>query len=220
MKREEVRNRIQEVGIVAAIRVDSAEEACFAAEAIYGGGIPIAEIALTLPGAVDVISRLARQHPHLIVGAGSVLNAEMAQASIAAGAGFITSDGLHAGVIEFAARNHVVVIPGALTPSEVITAWESGCDFVKLVPCVHIGGENYLRSLHRMFPQIPLIAAGGVDKKSAEDYIVAGALAIGVGRELIPEETIRHRQRERIAELASQFLDSVTFGRERLAARK
>jgi 2-dehydro-3-deoxyphosphogluconate aldolase/(4S)-4-hydroxy-2-oxoglutarate aldolase len=220
MKREEVRNRIREVGIIASIRIDSAEEAVFAAESIYKGGIPIAEIALTVPGALDIISRLAKHHSHLIVGAGSVFNVEMAQASLDAGARFITSDGLRTAVVEFAVRKDIVVIPGALTPSEVLSAWESGCDMVKLVPCVHIGGENYLRSLHRMLPQIPLVAAGGIDIASAEHYIVAGALAIGVGRELIPEETVRHRQGVRIVELANQFLESIKFGRERLEGRQ
>lgn len=219
MKREEVRNRIREIGIIASIRIDSAEEAVFAAESIYKGGIPIAEIALTVPGAIDIISRLAQHHSHLIVGAGGVFSAEMAQASLNAGAQFITSDGLHPKVVEFVAGRDVVVIPGALTPSEVLSAWELGSDMVKLVPCVHVGGENYLRSLHRMFPQIPLVAAGGIDVGSAEHYVVAGALAIGVGRELIPEETVRIRQGVRIVELAKQFLQSIKFGRERLEAR-
>jgi len=205
VKREEGRKRIKEIGIVAAIRVDSGEDALFAAEAVYQGGIPIVEIALTVPGATEVISRLVQQNPELIVGAGSVLNAQMAQSCLDAGAQFLTSDGLHPALVAFAARNGVVVFPGALTPTEVITAWESGCDFVKVVPCAHIGGEGYIRSVHKMFPHIPLIAAGGVDQETASRYISAGAAALGIGGELIPAEAIQRKQADRIRELTHRF---------------
>jgi 2-dehydro-3-deoxyphosphogluconate aldolase / (4S)-4-hydroxy-2-oxoglutarate aldolase len=214
MKREQVRNKIQEVGIVAAIRVDSSEDALFAAEAVYQGGIPIVEIAMTLNGATDLISRLAKHHPHLITGAGGVSNAQTAQACLDAGAQFLTSDGLHPSVIEFAARKEVVVFPGALTPTEVITAWESGCDFVKVVPCAQLGGETYIRSLHTMYPHIPLIAAGGVHQQTASNYIAAGAVALGIGRELIPPGAIRHREVDRIRELSRRFLGFVKDARE------
>lgn len=214
MKSEEVRNRIREIGIVTAIRVDSKEDALFAAEAVYSGGIPIVEVAMTLDGATEVISHLVHQNPQLIVGAGSVLNAEIAQACLDAGAQFLTSDGLHLRLVEFAARKEVVVFPGALTPTEVITAWESGCDFVKVVPCAQIGGETYIRSLHTMYPHISLIAAGGVNQQTASKYIFAGAVALGIGRELILAEAIRRRQAERIHELARRFVGFVKSGRE------
>ncbi|MGA3294137.1 MAG: bifunctional 4-hydroxy-2-oxoglutarate aldolase/2-dehydro-3-deoxy-phosphogluconate aldolase [Candidatus Acidiferrales bacterium] len=214
MKREEVRNRIEEIGIVAAIRVDSGENALFAAEAVHQGGIPIVEIALTVPGATEVISHLVQQNSQLIVGAGSVLNAQMAQTCLDAGAQFLTSDGLHLALVEFAARKGVVVFPGALTPTEVITAWESGCDFVKVVPCAHIGGESYIRSVHRMFPHIPLIAAGGVNQETASRYILAGAAALGIGSELIPAEAIQRRQADRIRELTHRFAGFVKSARE------
>jgi len=214
VKREEVRNRIQEIGIVAAIRVDSGENALFAAEAVYQGGIPIVEIALTVPGAAEVISHLVQQNPLLVVGAGSVLNTQMAQTCLDAGAQFLTSDGLHLALVEFAARNEVVVFPGTLTPTEVIAAWESGCDFVKVVPCAHIGGESYIRSVHRMFPHIPLIAAGGVNQETASRYILAGAAALGIGGELIPAEAVQRRQADRIGELAHRFAGFVRSTRE------
>jgi 2-dehydro-3-deoxyphosphogluconate aldolase/(4S)-4-hydroxy-2-oxoglutarate aldolase len=214
VKREEVRNRIEEIGIVAAIRVDSGENALFAAEAVHQGGIPIVEIALTVPGATEVISHLVQQNSQLIVGAGSVLNAQMAQTCLDAGAQFLTSDGLHLALVEFAARKGVVVFPGALTPTEVITAWESGCDFVKVVPCAHIGGESYIRSVHRMFPHIPLIAAGGVNQETASRYILAGAAALGIGSELIPAEAIQRRQADRIRELTHRFAGFVKSARE------
>ena len=220
MKREEVRNRIKEIGILAAIRVDSKEDALFAAEAVYHGGVPAVEIALTLPGATEVISQLVQHNPQLIVGAGSVLNAEAARACLDAGAMFLTSDGLRQALVEFAARKEVVVFPGALTPTEVITAWESGCDFVKVVPCAQIGGETYIRSLHRMFPQIPLIAAGGVSQESASRYIFAGAIGLGIGGELLPRGAIRRRQIKRIHELARRFVGFVKSAREGRAPQR
>jgi 2-dehydro-3-deoxyphosphogluconate aldolase / (4S)-4-hydroxy-2-oxoglutarate aldolase len=219
VKKEEVRQRIEEVGIVAAIRVSSRENALFAAEAVHGGGIPIIEIALTVPEATEVISHLVRQNPKLVVGAGSVLNPQMAQASLDAGAQFLTSDGLHLPLLEFAARKGVVVFPGALTPTEIITAWEFGCDFVKVAPCAHVGGESYIRSIHKMFPHIPLIAAGGVNQLTALNFVLAGAMGLGVGRDLMPSEAIRMRQTDRIQELARRFISFVANGRIQAAAR-
>lgn len=214
MKREEVRKKIQEIGIVAAIRVNSKEDALFAAEAVQSGGILIVEIALTVPGATEVISQLAKRYPELIVGAGSVLNADKAKTCLDVGAQFLTSDGLHLAVVQFAAKNEVVIFPGALTPTEVITAWSEGCDFVKLVPCPKIGGETYFHSLHTMYPQIPLIAAGGVNQDSASRYIVAGAVALGIGTALIPADAVRRLDVDRIRELAHRFLGYVRSARE------
>jgi len=214
MKREEVRSRIEEIGVVTSIRVNSSDDALFVAEAVYHGGLPVVEIAMTLAGAPAVISRLVDQNSQLIVGAGGVRDAASAQTCLDAGAQFLTSDGLHLPLVEFAARKGVVVLPGALTPTEVIAAWESGCDFVKVVPCAHIGGEAYIRSVHAMYPQIPLIAAGGVSQQTAAHYILAGAVALGIGRGLIPTLAIQHRQAERIAELARRFAGFVKSARE------
>jgi 2-dehydro-3-deoxyphosphogluconate aldolase/(4S)-4-hydroxy-2-oxoglutarate aldolase len=149
---------------------------------------------------------------------GNVTKPEAASQCLDAGAQFLTSDGFHPAVIEFGAKQNVVVIPGALTPTEVISAWETSSDFVKVVPCAQIGGPAYIGSLHVMFPHIPLIASGGVDQQSASKLILAGAIGIGVGRELIPKEAIRLRQSARIGELARRFLDFVKSGRAHLAA--
>jgi len=149
-----------------------------------------------------------------------VRKVEAARQCLDAGAQFLTSDGLHPGVMEFAAQEGVVGIPGALTPTEVMAAWEARSDFVKVVPCVQIGGEAYMTSLHRMFPHIPLIASGGVNQKNASSFIVAGAIALGIGRELIPADAIRLRQPDRIGELARRLLGFVKAGRDHLAARK
>jgi 2-dehydro-3-deoxyphosphogluconate aldolase / (4S)-4-hydroxy-2-oxoglutarate aldolase len=216
----EVRGWIEETGIIAAIRVYSADDALFAAAAVASSGIPVVEITLTVPQATEVISHLMKSIPGIVVGAGGVTHAKAAVQCLDAGAQFLTSDGLHPEVIELAAKQGVVVIPGALTPTEVITAWGASSDFVKVVPCAQIGGENYIGSLSRMYPHIPLIASGGVTQQNASKFVLAGAMALGVGRELIPAEAIRLRQPDRIGELARRFVGFVKNGRDHLAARK
>jgi 2-dehydro-3-deoxyphosphogluconate aldolase / (4S)-4-hydroxy-2-oxoglutarate aldolase len=220
VNKHEVRAWIEDVGIIPAIRVRSADDALFAAEAIVRGGIPIVEITLTVSGAIKVISQLRKEIPNMVVGAGGVMDEVSARQSLDAGAQFLTSDGLHRELIEFAAEQNVVVFPGALTPTGVITAWKERCDFVKVVPCAQMGGETYIRSLHRMFPNLPLIAADGINQQTASQYIVAGAIALGIGGELIPQDAIRGRQADRIAELARRFVGFVRNGREYLLARR
>ena len=219
MKKHEVRGWIEETGVIAAVRVYAEEDALFAAETVAGHGIPVVEITLTVPQATKLIAHLLKSIPGIVVGAGGVTHAAAALQCLDAGAQFLTSDGFHPAVIEFAAKQGVLVIPGALTPTEVITAWGASSDFIKVVPCAQIGGETSIESLHQMFPNIPLIASGGVTQQNASKFILAGALAVGVGRELIPKEAIRLRQVDRIGELARRFLSIVKSGREHLAAR-
>jgi 2-dehydro-3-deoxyphosphogluconate aldolase/(4S)-4-hydroxy-2-oxoglutarate aldolase len=147
VKKDEVRARIEEVGIIPAVRVSSADEARFAAEAVNRGGIPIAEITMTVPNATEAIAGLTRSIPQMIVGAGTVLDTETARRCLDAGARFLTSPGLVLEVVEFAAKHEVVVFPGALTATEVITAWKAGADFVKIYPCGQVGGDSYIRAL-------------------------------------------------------------------------
>jgi 2-dehydro-3-deoxyphosphogluconate aldolase/(4S)-4-hydroxy-2-oxoglutarate aldolase len=218
MTKQDVRAWIEDTGVIAAVRERSKENALFAAEAVFQGGIPVVEIALTVPQATTVISQLVKDIPGIVVGAGSVTRPDAALQSLDAGAQFLTSDGFHPTVIEFGAKRNVVVIPGTLTPTEVISAWETNADFVKVVPCAQLGGPTYIASLHAMFPDIPLIASGGVDQLSASKLVLAGAIALGVGRELIPREAIQHRQAARIGELARRFLDFVKSGKAHLAA--
>ena len=213
MNRQDVRRRIEEVGIIPAIRVSSTEDALFAAEAVSRGGIPIVEVTLTVPEAIKVISHVVQHAPEVIVGAGSVLDAETARRCLDAGATFLTSDGLDPETVKFAVQQNVVVIPGALTPTDIIAAWKLGPDFVKVVPCGHVGGDSYIRDLKAMFPRVPLIAAGGVNQRTAFNFIAAGAVALGIGGELIPREAIRRRQPDRIAELARRFANSVSNAR-------
>lgn len=215
MNKEEVRSRIEEIGIIPSIRVSTTEDALFAAEAVARGGIPIVEVTLTVPEAIKVIASVVEHAPDVIVGAGSVHDVETARRCLDAGAKFLSSDGLDPDTVKFAVHNNAVVIPGTLTPTGVIAAWKLGPDFVKVVPCGHIGGDGYIRDLKAMFPNIPLVAAGGVNQRTAFNFIAAGAIALGIGGELIPREAIRRRQPDRIAELARRFIYAVSSARGR-----
>ncbi len=213
MEKEDVLARIEEIGILPAVRVSTAEDARFAAEAVYRAGIPIAEITMTTPGAMEVISTLARDFPEMVVGAGTVLDADTARRCLGAGARFLTSTGLDLSVVEVGVKGGVVTLPGALTPTEIITAWKAGADFVKVFPCAQLGGDSYIRSLKAALPQVKLIAGGGVKQQTAGHYITAGAAAIGIGKELITHEAVRLRKAEWILELAHRFLNIVQGAR-------
>lgn len=213
MQSEDVRKRIGDIGIVPCARVKAADHARFAAEALAASGIPVLEVPLTVPEASEVIADLAKRYPDLVVGAGTVLNSEAARRSMDAGARFITSPGFLPQVVACAKQADVVVFPGALTPSEVMMAWEAGADFVKIFPAATAGGPDYVRALKVPLPQIPLIVTGGVNQITAFDYILAGAHAIGVGSELLPKEALAKRQQDRIHELARRFLIMVKEAR-------
>jgi 2-dehydro-3-deoxyphosphogluconate aldolase/(4S)-4-hydroxy-2-oxoglutarate aldolase len=217
MNKETVRNRIEQIGIIPAIRFSSAEDALFAVKAVSDGGIPIAEVTMTIPGALEVISELARNEPELIVGAGTVLDIETARRCLDAGAKFLTSTGLDIQIVEFAVKQNVVVLPGALTPSEIMAAWKAGSDFVKVFPCSVLGGVSYIKSLKSPFPHIPLIASGGVTQQTAADFILAGAAGVGIGRDLINPEAVRRREPDWIRELVERFLQIVKDARSRRA---
>jgi 2-dehydro-3-deoxyphosphogluconate aldolase / (4S)-4-hydroxy-2-oxoglutarate aldolase len=217
MDKEQVRSTINDVGILPAIRVSSAENARFAAETVAQAGIPVVEITTTIPGAVDVIADLARNLPHVIVGAGTILDAETARACLKAGARFLTSPGLDPEIVQFARKENVLMMAGALTPTEIVAAYKAGSDFVKVFPCAQVGGASYIKALKAPFPQIPLIAAGGVNQQTAGAFILAGASAVGVGGDLIPRSAIELRQPERIRELARRFLALVRTARAQLA---
>jgi 2-dehydro-3-deoxyphosphogluconate aldolase/(4S)-4-hydroxy-2-oxoglutarate aldolase len=220
MKKSEVCELIREIGIIPAIRVSSAEDAHFACDAVASGGIPIVEITMTVPEAVELIAHLVRHHEKMLVGAGSVLNTEMASKCLDSGAHFLTSPGLNLKIVEFATKREIAVLPGALTPTEVMEAWDAGSDFIKVFPCVDVGGARYIKALKTSLPQIPLIAAGGVTQQTAANFILAGATAIGVGTELIPADAIANRETERIRELAHRFLGFVKDARRRSAPQK
>lgn len=220
MKKEEVRARIEEIGIVPAVRFRSAEDARFATQAVSHGGIPIVEITMTVPGAIELIADLSRNSPEVIVGAGTLFDTETANRCLGAGAKFLTSPGLDLQLVEFAVKKGIAVLAGALTPTEVTMAWKAGADFVKIFPCSQVGGDKYIKALKGPFRQVSLIAAGGVNQVTAANFILAGAAAIGVGGELVPEEAIRLRQEERIHELARRFVGFVNQARTQTATLK
>jgi 2-dehydro-3-deoxyphosphogluconate aldolase/(4S)-4-hydroxy-2-oxoglutarate aldolase len=213
MTKSEVRAQIEEVGILPSVRVTSQEEARFAAESVYAAGIPVVEITLTVPGALELVSDLAKRHSGLAVGFGTVLDEESARRCIDAGARFLTSPGFVPEVVAYAKKADVVVFPGALTPTEIIAAWKAGSDFVKIFPTAPVGGADYVRAIKVPLPQIPLIVTGGVNQLTAFDFILAGASAIGVGTELLPKEALHLRQEQRIHELAHRFVTMVKEAR-------
>lgn len=216
MKKDEVCALIRKIGVIPAIRVSSGDDAHFAAEAVTHGGIPIVEITMTVPGAVELIAHLCGSREKLAVGAGTVLDVEMARECVDAGACFLTAPSFNPAIVEFAAKENVAVLPGALTPTEVVAAWSSGADFVKVFPCALVGGDKYIKALSTALPQVPLIAAGGVNQQTAGSYILSGAVAIGAGTELIPNEAIEKRQSHRIHELARRFVKLVNDAREEI----
>ena len=205
MTKEEVRARIGEIGIIPGIRVHSAEDALFAAEAVCAGGIPIVEVTMTIPGAVKVIHELTRQNAEIFVGAGTVQDVETAHRCLDAGASFITSTGLDLEIVDFVRKRNVLVFPGACTPTEALTAWRAGSDFVKIFPCSAMGGPGYIRALKAPFPQIPMIAAGGVNQQTVFEFIREGAAAVGIGSDLIHRDAIKRRERGWILELARRY---------------
>jgi 2-dehydro-3-deoxyphosphogluconate aldolase / (4S)-4-hydroxy-2-oxoglutarate aldolase len=213
MKKKEVRARIEEIGIVPVIRASSAEEARFAAEAVAKGGVPIVEITMTVPGALEVIADLAENMPGVLVGAGTVLNKKMARECAYAGAQFLVTPGFNQQTVAAAQKLDLLIMAGALTPTEVMEAWEEGADFVKIFPCGNVGGASYIKALKGPLPQVPLVPTGGVNLETAASYIHAGAAALGVGGELILKKAVQERKGELISDLAAVYLGLVKQAR-------
>jgi 2-dehydro-3-deoxyphosphogluconate aldolase / (4S)-4-hydroxy-2-oxoglutarate aldolase len=216
MTKDEVCARIEEIGIIPAVRVYSAEDALFAAEAVSAAGIPIVEVTMTVPGAVEVIRELTRHRDTVVVGAGSVFHVDKARRCLDAGAAFLTTPGLDLDIVNFALGRGIVVFPGALTPTEVMAARNAGSDFVKIYPCFANGGPRYIRALKMPFPDIKMIASGGVDQQNAGEFILAGASALGIGEHLIHRDAIKRRERGWIHELSRRYLSRVSEARSEL----
>ena len=208
----EVIAEIERVGVLPVIRADSRDEARAAIEAVRSGGISIIEVTMTVPGAPHLIRELSDRED-LLVGAGTVLDPETAAACVDAGARFIISPSLNLDTIAFCREHKVVVMPGALTPTEVVTAWNAGADFVKVFPAGAMGGANYLKSLKAPLPHIKLIPTGGVSLATAADFIRAGASAIGVGADLVDLKAIREGRAHEITENARKYLEIVAEAR-------
>ncbi len=221
MDKQKVRSRIEEIGIVPVVRASSQREAHIAAEAVCKGGIPIVEITMTCPGAIEVIRELTKSAgAEILVGAGTVLTAEDARRCLDAGAQFLVSPGFDRATVELAVREAKLMLAGALTPSEIVTAWKAGSDLVKVFPCGQVGGAKYIKALKGPLPQIPLVPTGGVNLTTAAEFIEAGAAALGIGGELVQAEALKSNKPELIVETARKFLEIVTTARAKLSAAK
>lgn len=198
-----------DTGVIAVIRADSGDQLVNVCRAISAGGVQACEITMTTPGALEAITQASRElDKSALVGAGSVLDAETARAAILAGARFIFSPVLNLDVIQMAHRYDCVAIPGAMTPTEIFTAWSAGADVVKVFPANHFGPQ-YLRDVHGPLPQVKLTPTGGVDLTTAADWIKAGAVAIGVGSSLVKKELINGGKWDELSALAKQYVDIV-----------
>jgi len=215
MDKREIITQIEETGLVPVVRASSADEAMKAIDAIKEGGISVLEITMTVPGAVRVIEAVAAKNDgSTIVGAGTVLDAETARVCMLAGAQFIVSPALNLDTIAICNRYSVPVMPGALTPTEVVTAWTAGADFVKVFPAGSVGGASYIKNLKGPLPHIKFIPTGGVSLKTAADFIKAGASALGVGTDLVDVKAIRAGEAHVVTERAKQFVQIIQEARK------
>jgi 2-dehydro-3-deoxyphosphogluconate aldolase/(4S)-4-hydroxy-2-oxoglutarate aldolase len=218
---DDVVRRIGEIGIVPVVRASSVEEANRAVEAICAGGIASVEITMTVPNAISVIREVVQQRgKDVLIGAGTVTSAAQAEACILAGAQFLVSPGLSAAVLAEAKNHSILAIPGALTPTELMSAQEHGASLVKIFPCGNVGGAKYLKSLKAPFPKAMLIPTGGVNTANAADFIAAGAFALGVGADLVDAAALREGNLEKITNAARELVNAVTSARAALKAKK
>ncbi len=220
MTSKEAQKIIKDIGIIPVVRADSVRQAILAVASVSDGGIPIVEITMTVPGALEVIADLARNNSaQLLIGAGTILDAEMAQRCIDAGAEFIVSPGLDVETVDLVKRHRKLMMAGALTPTEVIAAWNAGADFVKIFPCGNVGGPRYIRSLKGPLPQVPMVPTGGVNLETAADFIRAGSEALGIGGELVSSSALKSGNGSEITDLARRFLEIVREARHHETAR-
>jgi len=214
MEKREVFNRMMSEGLVPVIRVSSAQEAIDVADAIKEGGVTLIEITMSVPGAIDVIKALAQKYrDEIILGAGTVLDPETARAALLAGAQFIVTPTLNFDVIHLAHRYSAVVVPGAMTPTEILAAWNAGADMVKVFPAAQLGGPEYLKAIRGPLPQILLVPTGGVNLQNAGAFIKAGAAALGVGGELVDKKAVKEKQFSVITENTRAFTKAIREAR-------
>lgn len=206
----DTKTRLEKTGLVAVLRASSAKEGHALVDALLVGGVDIVEVTMTVPGAVDLLRELKKEHGDaLLLGSGTVTDAKQAKATIEAGAEFVVSPSLHLDVIAATKEIGKVSIPGAFTPTEVITAWRAGADYVKIFPCSAAGGASYLKALRAPFPDLRLIPTGGVTLNTAAEYLGAGASALGVGGDLVYARAIAEGKPEIITQAARAYLDIV-----------
>ena len=211
---DEVIRRIEEIGIVPVIRAATVDEATRAVDAICAGGIPVVEITMTVPNAISVIREVAQQYgKNVLVGAGTVTTAAQAESCLRAGAEFLVSPGLAPAMLAVARAAEKLAIPGALTPTELMNAQDHGARLVKIFPCGNVGGAKYLRSLRAPFPNASLIPTGGVNAANAAEFIAAGAVALGVGADLVDAAALREGNLAKITSAARELVQAVTSAR-------
>jgi 2-dehydro-3-deoxyphosphogluconate aldolase/(4S)-4-hydroxy-2-oxoglutarate aldolase len=208
---------LREIGLVPVLRASSVEKAMALAEAIAAGGVTVLEVTMTVPGAIRVMRQLAEQRPDILVGAGTVLDPETARMCILEGAQFVVSPALNLKTIEMCHRYSIAALPGALTPTEVVTAWEAGADVVKIFPASAMGGAKYLTALKGPLPQVEMIPTGGVSLSTAAEFLSAGAFALGVGSDLVDTKAMAEGRSEVVTESARKYLEIVKQSR---AAKK
>ena len=184
MEKTKVLAELQAIGLVPVLRAESVQKALALATAVAAGGVTVIEVTMTVPGAMEVMRKLAETRPDILVGAGTVLDAETARMCILEGAQFVVSPALNVRTIEMCQRYSIAALPGALTPTEIVTAWQAGADVVKVFPASAMGGAAYLRSVKAPLPQVELIPTGGVTLANAAEFLKAGAFALGVGADL------------------------------------
>jgi 2-dehydro-3-deoxyphosphogluconate aldolase/(4S)-4-hydroxy-2-oxoglutarate aldolase len=219
MHSKEILSQIMGIGIVPVVRTSSAETAIRAIEAIYRGGVRAAEITMTVPCAVRALEKIADEFgDKIVLGAGTVLDPETARICMLAGAEFFVTPSLKLKTIEMVKRYAKAIFPGAMTPTEVLTAWEAGADAVKIFPCGNVGGPKYIKALKGPFPQIEMIPTGGVNLETAGEFLKAGACAVAVGGELVDAKLIREGRYDLIEERAREYLAVITDARAGLKA--
>ncbi len=209
MDKAAVLKEMREIGLVPVLRADSVEKALALATAIAAGGVTVLEVTMTVPGAMRVMRKLAEDRPDILVGAGTVLDPETARMCILEGAQFVVSPAVNVKTIEMCHRYSIAVLPGGLTPTEIVTAWQAGADVVKVFPASAMGGAKYLKNLKAPLPQIELIPTGGVSLGTAGEFLEAGAFALGVGADLVNAKAMAEGRPEVITETARKYLEIV-----------
>jgi len=214
MEKRDVFNRMIAEGLIPVIRVSSAKEAIDVADAIKEGGVTLIEITMSVQGAIDVIKDLTKKYKdEIVMGAGTVLDPETGRAALLAGAQFIVSPTLNLDLIQLAHRYSTVVIPGAMTPTEILTAWNAGADMVKVFPAAQLGGPEYIKALRGPLPQILLVPTGGVNLQNAGAFIKAGCVALGAGGELVDKKALKEKKFNVLTENARAFLKAIRDAR-------
>ena len=214
MEKRDILNRMTAEGLIPVIRVSSAREAMEVADAIKAGGVSFIEITMSVPGAIDVIKELSQKYKDdIILGAGTILDTETGRAALLAGAQFIVTPTLNLDLIQLAHRYSVPIVPGAMTPTEILTAWNAGADMVKVFPAAQLGGPEYIKALRGPLPHILYVPTGGVNLQNAGAFIKAGAAALGAGGELVDKKAVAEKKFNVITENARAFLKVIKEAR-------